>query len=349
MFDATRPAHAPDDHPKVKMGRVGVLLANLGTPDDYSYWPMRRYLNEFLSDKRVIDYPAWKWQPILQAIILTKRPFSSGEAYKSIWNHDKGESPLMTITKDQTVKLRNFIEERYGDRVVVDFCMRYGNPSTKSKVQEMVAAGCDRILFFPLYPQYAGATSATANDEFFRALMDEAWQPAARTVSAYCDEPTYIDALAQSVEQAYSKIEKTPDVLVCSYHGMPERYLQQGDPYHCQCVKTTRLLKERLGWADDQLVSTFQSRFGPEEWLKPYTVEFVAELARSGKKNIAVIAPAFSADCIETLEEINEEIHESFEEAGGESFTYIPCLNDDDAHITALGKIAEDNLRGWLD
>ncbi len=349
MFDATRPAHAPDDHPKVKMGRVGVLLANLGTPDDYSYWPMRRYLNEFLSDKRVIDYPAWKWQPILQAIILTKRPFSSGEAYKSIWNHDKGESPLMTITKDQTVKLRNFIEERYGDRVVVDFCMRYGNPSTKSKVKEMVAAGCDRILFFPLYPQYAGATSATANDEFFRALMDEAWQPAARTVSAYYDEPAYIDALAQSVEQAYSKIEKTPDVLVCSYHGMPERYLQQGDPYHCQCVKTTRLLKERLGWADDQLVSTFQSRFGPEEWLKPYTVEFVAELARSGKKNIAVIAPAFSADCIETLEEINEEIHESFEEAGGESFSYIPCLNDDDAHITALGKIAEDNLRGWLD
>ncbi len=349
MFDATRPAHAPDDHPKVKMGRVGVLLANLGTPDDYSYWPMRRYLNEFLSDKRVIDYPSWKWQPILQAIILTKRPFSSGEAYKSIWNHDTGESPLMTITKDQTVKLRNYIKERYGDRVVVDFCMRYGNPSTKSKVKEMVAAGCDRILFFPLYPQYAGATSATANDEFFRALMNEAWQPAARTVSAYYGEPAYIDALAQSVEQAYSKIEKTPDVLVCSYHGMPERYLQQGDPYHCQCVKTTRLLKERLGWADDQLVSTFQSRFGPEEWLKPYTVEFVAELARSGKKNIAVIAPAFSADCIETLEEINEEIHESFEDAGGESFTYIPCLNDEDAHITALGKIAEDNLRGWLD
>ncbi len=349
MFDATRPAHAPDDHPKVKRGRVGVLLANLGTPDDYSYWPMRRYLNEFLSDKRVIDYPAWKWQPILQAIILTKRPFSSGEAYKSIWNHDKGESPLMTITKDQTFKLRNFIEERYGDRVVVDFCMRYGNPSTKSKVKEMVAAGCDRILFFPLYPQYAGATSATANDEFFRALMDEAWQPAARTVSAYYDEPAYIDALAQSVEQAYSKIEKTPDVLVCSYHGMPERYLQQGDPYHCQCVKTTRLLKERLGWADDQLVSTFQSRFGPEEWLKPYTVEFVAELARSGKKNIAVIAPAFSSDCIETLEEINEEIHESFEDAGGESFTYIPCLNDDEAHIAALGKIVEDNLKGWLD
>ncbi|WP_170336672.1 ferrochelatase [Ruegeria arenilitoris] len=349
MLDATRPVHAKADHPKIKMGRVGVLLANLGTPDDYSYWPMRRYLNEFLSDRRVIDYPAWKWQPILQGIILTKRPFSSGEAYKSIWNHDKGESPLMTITKDQTAKLKSAMQERYGDRVLVDFCMRYGNPSTKSKVRQMVAEGCDRILFFPLYPQYAGATTATANDEFFRALMKEAWQPASRTVPAYFDEPAYIDALAQSVETAYAGMETRPDILVCSYHGMPERYLQQGDPYHCQCVKTSRLLKERLGWSDDQLVSTFQSRFGPEEWLKPYTVDHVAELAKQGKKNIAVIAPAFSADCIETLEEINEEIRESFEEAGGEIFTYIPCLNDQDAHISALGKVVEDNLRGWLD
>ncbi|WP_299984286.1 ferrochelatase [uncultured Ruegeria sp.] len=349
MFDATRPAHAPADHPKVKTGRVGILLANLGTPDSYTYWPMRRYLNEFLSDKRVIDYPAWKWQPILQGIILTKRPFSSGEAYKSIWNHDKGESPLMTITKDQTTKLRATLQDRFGDQVMVDFCMRYGNPSTPSKVREMVEAGCDRILFFPLYPQYAGATTATANDQFFRALMKETWQPASRTVPAYFDEPAYIDALASSVERAYSAMETKPDVLVCSYHGMPERYLQQGDPYHCQCVKTSRLLKERLGWSSDQLVSTFQSRFGPEEWLKPYTVDHVAELAREGKKNIAVIAPAFSADCIETLEEINEEIKESFEEAGGESFTYIPCLNDDDSHISALSKVIENNLRGWLD
>ncbi len=349
MFDATRPAHAPADHPKVKMGRVGILLANLGTPDHHTYWPMRRYLNEFLSDRRVIDYPAWKWQPILQAIILTKRPFSSGEAYKSIWNHDKGESPLMTITKDQTAKLRDSMQARFGDQVLVDFCMRYGNPSTKSKVRQMVAEGCDRILFFPLYPHYAGATTATANDQFFRALMEEPWQPASRTVPAYYDEPTYIEALAQSVERAYAAMETKPDILVCSYHGMPERYLQQGDPYHCQCVKTSRLLKERLGWSDDQIVSTFQSRFGPEEWLKPYTVDHVADLARQGKKNIAVIAPAFSADCIETLEEINEEIKESFEDAGGEQFTYIPCLNDDDSHIAALGKIIEDNLSGWLD
>jgi ferrochelatase len=345
---ATRPENAPSDHPAVPRGKTGILLANLGTPDDYSYWPMRRYLNEFLSDKRVIDYPAWKWQPLLQLIILTKRPFSSGAAYKSIWNHDKGESPLMTITTDQTEKFRAAMHAQYGDQVMVDFCMRYGNPSTHAKVRDMVAAGCERILFFPLYPQYAGATSATANDQFFRALMKEAWQPAARTIEPYFDHPAYIDALASSVETAHAGLENHPDILVVSYHGMPERYLMQGDPYHCQCQKTTRLLKERLGWDKTDLVTTFQSKFGPEEWLKPYTVEEVARLAESGKKNIAVIAPAFSADCIETLEEINEEIKESFEEAGGEKFTYIPCLNDDDAHISALAKVAEENLKGWI-
>jgi ferrochelatase len=310
---------------------------------------MRRYLNEFLSDRRVIDYAPWKWQPLLQLIILTKRPFTSGEAYKSIWNHDKGESPLMTITKDQTAKFANLMTARHGDQVMVDFCMRYGNPSTESKVREMVKAGCERILFFPLYPQYAGATSATANDQFFRALMKETWQPASRTIEPYYDDPRYIDALANSVEEAYSQLEKRPDILVVSYHGMPLRYLMQGDPYHCQCAKVTRLLKERLGWKDTDLVTTFQSKFGPEDWLQPYTVEEVARLAsEDGKKNIAVIAPAFSADCIETLEEINEEIKESFEEAGGEHFTYIPCLNDRDDHIQVLADIATENLQGWL-
>jgi len=341
--------HAPADHPPVKFGKIGVLLANLGTPDDYSYWPMRRYLNEFLSDQRVIDYPAWKWQPILQGIILTIRPFKSGAAYKSIWNHDKGESPLMTITKDQSAKMATVMQQRHGDTVMVDFCMRYGNPSTKSKVRAMVEAGCDKILFVPLYPQYAGATSATANDQFFRALMEETWQPSVRTLPAYFNHPAYVDALAQSVERAYAAMETQPDVLVASYHGMPERYLMQGDPYHCQCQKTSRLLRERLGWDKDKLVTTFQSKFGPEEWLKPYTVEDVARLAEAGKKRIAVIAPAFSADCIETLEEINEEIRESFEAAGGEDFAYIPCLNDDDAHIAALSEIVATNLMGWLD
>ncbi|MCB1340197.1 MAG: ferrochelatase [Pseudooceanicola sp.] len=340
--------HLPSDHPRLPSEKVGILIANLGTPDGYSYWPMRRYLSEFLSDRRVIDYPAWKWQPLLQTVILGKRPFTSGANYKLIWNHEANESPLMTITKAQTAKLAEVMAERYGDRVTVDFCMRYGNPSTESKVRAMVKAGCSRILFFPLYPHYAGATTATANDQFFRALMKETWQPASRTVPAYFDHPAYIDALAQSVERAYAGLPKRPDLLVCSYHGMPERYLHQGDPYHCQCQKTTRLLQERLGWDKGQLVTTFQSRFGPEEWLKPYTVEEVARLAQAGTKTIAVIAPAFSADCIETLEEINGEIRESFVHAGGESFTYIPCLNDDAAHIQALAQVIDANLGGWV-
>jgi len=339
--------HLPTDHPAVPREKVGILLANLGTPDGYDYWSMRRYLNEFLSDRRVIDYSPWVWQPLLQLIILTKRPFTSGAAYKSIWNEDEGESPLMTITKAQTAKIKTAMEQRYGDRVVVDFCMRYGNPSTKSKVRALVEQGCRKILFFPLYPQYAGATTATANDQFFRALIDEKWVPEVRTVPAYFARPSYIEALAQSIERAYAAADKKPDILVCSYHGVPKRYLLEGDPYHCQCQKTTRLLKERLGWQDTDIVTTFQSRFGPEEWLKPYTVDEVARLAEDGKKNIAVCAPAFSADCIETLEEINEEIKESFEEAGGEDFLYIPCLNDDDAHIEALSEAIEESLRGW--
>ena len=350
MSEPYRPENAPGDHPEIRSGKTGVLLANLGTPDGTDYWSMRRYLNEFLSDQRVIDYPRWKWQPLLQTIILTKRPFSSGAAYKSIWNEEKNESPLMTITRDQSSKIAEVLKARYGDRVIVEFCMRYGNPSTRSKVRQMVEAGCTRILFFPLYPHYAGATSATANDQFFRALMEETRQPTARVVEPYFEFPAYIDALAASVEQAYANIGNKPDILVVSYHGMPQRYLSQGDPYHCQCQKTTRLLKQRLGWEDHRITTTFQSVFGPEEWLKPYTVKEVARLAREdGKKKVAVIAPAFSADCIETLEEINEEIRESFEEAGGEQFTYIPCLNDSDAHINALSKIVESNLRGWLE
>ena len=354
MFDASTPAtcpmHAPADHPSFPPEKVGILLTNLGTPDNTDYWSMRRYLGEFLSDRRVIDYSPWLWQPLLQLIILTKRPFSSGAAYRTIWNEEADESPLMTITKDQTHKITDSMQARYGDQVMVDFCMRYGNPSTKSKVEAMIAAGCRKILFFPLYPQYAGPTVATANDQFFRILMAAKWQPAARTVAPYFDHPLYIDALAQSVERGYAAAAKTPDLLVCSYHGVPQRYLMEGDPYHCQCQKTTRLLKERLGWNDSQIITTFQSKFGPEDWLQPYTVKEVARLAEEeGKTNIAVIAPAFSADCIETLEEINEEIKESFEEGGGKHFTYIPCLNDDAPHIKALSAVIEENLRGWLD
>jgi len=341
--------HAPKDHPKIKPAKVGVLVANLGTPDATDYWSMRRYLNEFLSDKRVVDYSAWLWQPLLQLVILTTRPSKSGANYRSIWNNEANESPLLTITKQQTAAIKATMADRYGDNVMVDFCMRYGNPSTKSKVREMVEAGCTKILFFPLYPHYAGATSATANDQFFRALMDEKWQPIARVVAPYFEDPAYIDALAHSIETAYAKLDKKPELLICSYHGMPQRYLREGDPYHCQCQKTTRLLKERLGWEDTEIRTTFQSVFGREEWLKPYTVEEVARLAKDeGVKNIAICAPAFSADCIETLEEINEEIKESFEHAGGEQFTYIPCLNDDPAHIATLCGIIDENLLGWV-
>ena len=242
------------------------------------------------------------------------------------------------------------MQARYGDQVVVDFCMRYGNPSTKSKVRAMTEAGCQKILFFPLYPHYAGATSATANDEFFRALMLEKWQPTTRTVQPYFENPKYIDALAQSIERAYANLETRPDILVCSYHGVPIRYLMEGDPYHCQCQKTTRLLKERLGLGRHRNQNDLPVQVRARGVVAALHCRRSRAFGReAGKKNIAVCAPAFSADCIETLEEINEEIKESFEEAGGERFTYIPCLNDDGPHIAALSSVIEDNLKGWLD
>jgi protoporphyrin/coproporphyrin ferrochelatase len=345
---AERPAHAPDDHPPVPPARIGVVLSNLGTPDATDYWSMRRYLNEFLSDQRVIDYPKWKWQPLLQAVILTKRPFTSGAAYRGIWNVERNESPLLTITRSQAEAVAERMRARFGDSVAVDFAMRYGNPSTESVIARLKEQGCTRIVFFPLYPQYSAPTTATACDQAFRALMRLKWQPSIRTVPAYHDHPLYIDALARSVEAAYAKLPERPDVLVTSYHGVPERYLREGDPYHCHCRKTSRLLRERLGFAEDELVVTFQSRFGSEEWLKPYTVEEVARLAQAGRRNIAIMAPAFSSDCVETLEEINEEIRESFVHAGGEIFAYIPCLNAEEAHIDMMMAILEREMAGWI-
>ena len=343
-----RLAFAAAGHPVVKAAKIGILLANLGTPDATDYWSMRRYLSEFLSDKRVVDLSDWKWQPILQLIILSFRPQKSGANYRKIWNQENNESPLLTITRDQTAAIAKALDDRYGGQVMVDFCMRYGNPSTKSKVASMVAAGCEKIVFFPLYPQYAGATSATANDSFFAALRQEKRQPAVRTVTEYFEHPLYIAALAKSVTDAYAKLDHRPDKLITSYHGMPKRYLMAGDPYHCQCLKTTRLLREKLGWDKGAVDVTFQSIFGREEWLKPYTVDHVAELAKAGMKHIAVMAPAFSADCVETLEEVQGEIQEAFLHAGGERFSYIPCLNDGPAHIAALTAIISENLGGWV-
>ena len=343
-----RLSFAPADHPPVPPARVGVILANLGTPDATDYWSMRRYLSEFLSDERVIDYPRWKWQPLLQLVILSRRPFSSGRNYEGIWDKERDESPLLTITRAQTAAVARALAEAHGDRVRVDFAMRYGNPSTASVIERMAAEGCERIVFFPLYPQYGAPTTATANDQAFRALAKLRWQPAFRTVPAYYDHPLYIEALARSVERAYAALDHRPDILLTSYHGMPERYLRLGDPYHCQCQATTRLLRDRLGFGPEEIRVTFQSKFGPEEWLKPYTVEEVARLAQAGGKRIAVIAPAFSADCVETLEEIQGEIRHAFEAAGGEAFTYVPCLNDEAAHIEMMISILERELSGWL-
>ncbi len=353
---AAVPAQAPQGHPALPPARTGVILANLGTPDATDYWSMRRYLSEFLSDRRVIDYPAWKWQPILQGIILTRRPFTSGANYRRIWDAARDESPLLTITRAQAAALRERLAARFGDAVRVDFAMRYGNPSTASVVRRLVREeGCRRLLFVPLYPHYAGATTATAADQFFRALMAEPWQPPARVAEAYYDDPAYVAALAASVRRGWAEATaafggEEPERLVVSYHGMPLRYLTEGgDPYHCQCRKTSRLLREALGWEPSRLVTTFQSRFGREEWLKPYTAEEVARLAREeGVRRIAVVAPAFAADCVETLEEIRGEVAESFRHAGGAGFHYIPCLNDEPAHLDAIEGLVLRNLGGWL-
>ncbi|MBV1868954.1 MAG: ferrochelatase [Marinosulfonomonas sp.] len=341
----------PDPHapkPADEAEKIGVLLANLGTPDATDYWSMRRYLSEFLSDQRVVDYSPWLWQPLLQTIILARRPFKSGAAYRTIWNNEANESPLLTITKAQTTAIAARLADIYGPQVEVDFCMRYGNPSIASKVQAMLDNGCRKILFFPLYPQYAGATTATANDQFFRALQAPKWQPATRTVAPYFDDPGFIDALATSVKRTYAAAKTKPETLVVSYHGLPQRHVSNGDPYFDHCQKTTLFLQKRLGWADDQITMAFQSNFGAEKWLQPYTVDVVAQLAQSGKRNIAVIAPGFAADCIETLEEIEGEIRESFETSGGKEFSYIPCLNDDLNHIDALVQIIDKNLAGWV-
>ncbi len=342
-----RQANIPEDHPKILKPKVGVIIGNLGTPDATDYWSMRRYLKEFLSDRRVIDYSPWVWKPILNLILL-RRPFSSGEAYKEIWNTEENESPLLTITKAQAQKLKVKFKKEYGDEVLVDFCMRYGNPSTESILKKLVSQGCTKLIFFPLYPQYAAPTTATANDQMFKSLMKLNWQPSIRTVPPYFDNYDFIKAVATSISAAYKKSKFKPQHLVVSYHGVPERYLMNGDPYHCQCQKTTRLIREKLNWRENELTTAFQSKFGPEKWVGPATADLVADLAKSGKESIAVIAPSFASDCVETLEEICGEISESFIEAGGKNFLYIPCLNDDRAHIDMFFKIIKKELLGWI-
>lgn len=327
--------------------RIGVVLLNLGTPDGTDYWSMRRYLSEFLSDKRVIDYPSWRWQPILQLIILTRRPFSSGHAYRSIWNNELNESPLKTVTRAQAAKLAQRLQTAHPG-IVVDWAMRYGNPSIASVLERLTGQGCDRLALLALYPQYAAPTTATAYDKAFEALMRMRRQPAIRTMGPYHDEPGYIDLLAQSVETHLAGLDWAPDRLVMSYHGLPERFVESGDPYAAMCRETTRLVRERLGWPEERVMICFQSRFGPEEWVKPYLDETLEALPKQGISKIAVISPAFAVDCVETLEEINQQGRETFLKAGGERFTYIPCLNDTDPHMDFLADLAEREIAGWV-
>ena len=336
----------PAGHPPVKTGKIGVMLVNLGTPDGTDFKPMWRYLREFLSDPRVIELNKAIWYPILYGLVLTTRPKKSGANYARIWNREKNESPLRTYTRAQGEKLAEALRDLPG--VVVDWAMRYGNPSTESVAKGLVEQGCDRILSFPLYPQYSATTTATANDQLFRALMKMRRAPAIRSVPPYYDEPVYIEALARSIERHLATLDFEPEVVITSYHGIPKPYFEKGDPYHCHCQKTTRLLRERLGWSEKKLIIAFQSRFGAQEWLQPYTDKTVEKLAQDGVKSIAIVNPGFSVDCIETLDEIGREAAETFHHAGGEKFAHIPCLNDSTEGMAVIEAMVRRELSGWV-
>ncbi|HEY0123392.1 MAG TPA: ferrochelatase [Rhizobium sp.] len=338
-------AEAATGQSQQKSGRIGVLLVNLGTPDGTDYASMRRYLREFLTDKRVIEWSPWKWYPILFGIVLNTRPQKVGKAYETIWNKERNESFLRTYTRNQS----DLMAERLTDlpAVVVDWAMRYGTPSIGDRIQALKDQGCDRILLFPLYPQYAAATTATVNDKAFEKLIAMRWQPALRTAPDYHRDPTYIEALANSVNRHLATLDWQPEKILASFHGIPLAYSEKGDPYYGQCIETGRLLCEKLGLPEDRFMVTFQSRFGPEEWLQPYTDKTVESLAKGGTKRIAVLNPGFVSDCLETLEEIAEQAAESFHHNGGEKFTHIPCLNDGEDGIRVLEKVVRRELSGW--
>ena len=329
----------PADHPPLPDPKIGVLLINLGTPDAPETGAVRRYLAEFLSDPRVIEIPQIAWQPILRGIILRTRPAKSAHAYRQVWSEDG--SPLAAITKAQARELA----DAFGDEVIVDWAMRYGKPAIGERLKALHSKGCERILLAPLYPQYCAATTATANDAAFAALGQMRWQPAVRTLAPYYDDPCYIDALKQSVEAGLKRLDFTPDALVASFHGMPQRTLELGDPYHCHCQKTARLLGEALG---REVLITFQSRFGRAKWLEPATDTMLSQLPARGIGKVAVVTPGFSADCVETLEEIAIRGRETFVESGGSDFAALPCLNASPVGIDMLATIIKRELAGWL-
>jgi len=328
----------PPDHPTIPTPRVGVLLVNLGTPEAAEPKAVRRYLGEFLSDRRVVELPPAIWQPILRGIVLTTRPAKSAHAYEQVWTADG--SPLAAITRAQAEALAPMLPEAQ-----VRWAMRYGRPAIGDVLADMKAAGCERILLAPLYPQYCAATTATANDKAFERLATMRWQPAIRTLPPYADAAVYIDALAASVRDGLAALDWAPDALVASFHGMPQVTLKKGDPYHCQCQKTGRLLAEALG---REVTVSFQSRFGPAKWLTPATDDTLAWLARGGRTKVAIVAPGFSADCLETLEELAIRGREQFEAAGGTHFAYLPCLNAEPTGMAMLETLIRRELAGWI-
>jgi ferrochelatase len=338
----TRAAGAP-----TSAMRIGVLIVNLGTPDSTSVRAVRRYLKEFLSDPRVIEEDTLTWKFVFNAIVLPFRPRSKASAYKKIWNRAANESPLKTITRGQAEKLGATLAE-LDERIVVDWAMRYGNPSIASRLVALVRQGCERIVLMPLYPQYSSATTATVCDEAFKVLAKMRWQPSLRVAPPYYDDPVYIEAVASSLEAELKNLSFAPDVIVASFHGMPKSYVLKGDPYYDQCVVTTQLLRERLKLDERKLLLTFQSRFGRAEWLQPYTDKTIRQLAKDGVKNVVVITPGFAADCLETLEEIGMENAHIFRRAGGANFAAVRCLNDSEAGMLVLWETAMRELKGWV-
>jgi len=328
-----------NDHPDVKFGKTGVLLINLGTPDSTKWWDIRKYLKEFLSDRRVIEVNPVLWQIILNLFILTFRPSKTAHAYKKIWRKDTNESPLLYFTRNQTEKLNSKIGN---ENIIVDFAMRYGNPSIKSKIYKLHQMGCENLVILPLYPQYAAATTATVCDQVYKTLMKMRWQPSLKIIPHYESDPLYIDALVNSINKKINEISWKPDLIIASYHGIPKKYFDKGDPYHCYCHKTTRLISEKF--SSVKIKTTFQSRFGPQEWLQPYTDKTLENLPKEGVKNVLTICPGFASDCVETLEEIQIQAKESFLNSGGENFDTVPCLNDNSDHIILLKSLIERNI-----
>ena len=327
------------EHPPINFGKTGVLIINLGTPDSTSWLDIRKYLKEFLSDRRVIEVNPFIWQIILNFFILTFRPSKTAKAYKEIWMKEKNISPLLYYTQQQSQKISRLISSKI---LIIDHAMRYGNPSIKSKIAKLHERGCENLIILPLYPQYAAATTATVCDEVYRTLMKMRWQPSLKIIPHYESNPLYIDALVNSINKKVKEITWKPDLILASYHGIPKEYFDKGDPYHCYCHKTTRLISEKIDTFE--IKTTFQSRFGPQEWLQPYTDKTLESLPKDGKKNVLTICPGFSSDCVETLEEILIQGKESFMDSGGENFDMVPCLNDNDDHIHLLKSLIQKNI-----